>query len=156
MSEAELLAIAEYVRSSPLGPAGYTLLVLDEGWSEHDGLQLVDAYGRVRPNEDLYPSASGNAGFAPLSASLRARGASLGLWVMRGVPKAAAAAALPIFNSSFSCDQAVRFDKGCSWNSLTFGTRYGMGGIGQQAAADYYASLASLFASWNVTAVKVR
>ena len=154
VGEEELLAIASYVQRSPLARAGYTLLVIDEGWSERDGLQLIDAFGRVRPNEDLYPSARGNAGFGPLTASLQARGTSLGLWVMRGVPKAAAAAALPIWNSSFSCDQAVRFDKACAWNSLTFGTKYGLGGVGQEAAADFYASMAALFVSWNVSTVK--
>jgi hypothetical protein len=74
---------------------------------------------------------------------------------MRGVPRVAAAAALPIANGSgLTCAQAVRFDRECSWSTLNHGSAAGLGGAGEAAAAAYYASVASLFASWGVAVVK--
>ena len=124
VDEATLLRVADYV-AQHLAPFGYTLLILDEGWSEAAGAMVLDAYGRPYPSEAAYPSAAGGRGFAPLSAQLASKGLQLGLWVLRGVPRSAAAAATPIWQSNFSCDQAVRFDRPCFWNGLTYGVRVG-------------------------------
>jgi len=153
VDEATLLSVADYV-ATHLAPSGFTLLTLDEGWSERDGQILTDAYGRPTPNPAMYPSSAGGVGLSHLVAQLRARGLQLGLWLLRGVPREAAAAALPIANSSLTTAQAVRLDKPCAWNAKTHGSAAGLGGKGDAAASAYYASVASLFAEWGVEVVK--
>ena len=71
-----------------------------QGWSKKDGQIIVDAFGRPTPNTDLYPSAKGGLGFAPLAKALGERGIQLGLWFMRGVPRRAAASFTPIYGSA--------------------------------------------------------
>jgi hypothetical protein len=85
-----------------------------------------------------------------LAAQLRKMGIKLGLWVIRGVPRAAAAQRLPILGSEFTCDEAARYDINCSWSSDTFGSN-----APSQAAAAYYASLAATLASYGASFVKV-
>jgi hypothetical protein len=61
---------------------------------------------------------------------------------VRGVPRAAVANKLPIFNGGgMTCDAAVRFDKNCSWDSQTFGSN-----APSAAASAYYSSLAQQIA----------
>jgi len=123
---------------------GYDTLTLDEGWAYDSGRLLLDGNGLPRPNELLYPR-----GLPWLAAQLRARGVKLGLWVIRGVPRAAVAANLPIAGSRFTARDAFRADRNCSWSSDTYGVRAG-------AAADaYYASLAAALASYGASFVKI-
>jgi hypothetical protein len=68
---------------------------------------------------------------------------------MRGIPRAAVQQRLPIAGSAYTCDQAARLDRNCSWSSHTFGAN------GSPAAAAYYASLAARVASWGVGFVKM-
>ena len=67
-----------------------------QGWAKKDGQILTDEFGRPAPNVDMYPSAAGGKGLKPLADALRGRGLQLGLWYMRGVPRSAAAARMPI------------------------------------------------------------
>jgi alpha-galactosidase len=84
-----------------------------QGWSKKDGEILVDEYGRPKPNEEMYPSSKGGAGMRPLAEALAKKGLRLGLWFMRGVPRPAVAARLPIKGSTTNSTalDAVRFDK---------------------------------------------
>ena len=130
---------------------GYTYLVLDEGWSKRDGQILTDSYGRPTPNTDMYPSAANGAGMRPLVDALAARGLKLGLWFMRGVPRSAAAAHLPIFGSATNstCFEAARFDKPCAWSTSCHGSSFP-----SAAASEYYNSVAQLLTEWGVAFVK--
>jgi alpha-galactosidase len=121
-----------------------------QGWSKKDGQIIVDAFGRPTPNTDLYPSAKGGLGFAPLTKALGERGIQLGLWFMRGVPRRAAASFAPIYGSAnATAADAVRFDKNCFWSISCYGSNYPA-----PAAVQYYASVASLLNSWDVAWVK--
>jgi alpha-galactosidase len=142
-NETETLAVAQYMRDY-LVPFGYNSLTLDEGWSENNGEQLIDEYGRLTWNPDMYPN-----GLPWLAAQLKSMGISLGLWIVRGVSRKAVEQKLPIFNSSYTADQAVVYDRNCSWNSLTYGTH------GGPAAVAYYEALAANMASWGTSFVKV-
>jgi hypothetical protein len=71
------------------------------------------------------------------------------VWLMRGIPREAVENRLPIAGSNYTCDQAVRLDANCSWNSHTYGSN------GSPAAAAYYASLAAKLVSWGITLVKM-
>ena len=150
VSETQLLETADYV-AKYLKPFGYTVLTLDEGWSKKDGQILTDEHGRPYPNLDMYPSTAEGRGMRPLSDALRARGLELGLWMMRGVPRRAATAFLPIANSSVraTAADAIRTDKNCFWSQSCYGSNYP-----SQPAAEYYASVAALLRSWKVSYVK--
>jgi hypothetical protein len=125
-------------------------LVLDEGWSKEGQQQVLDVNGRPMPNPSLYPSSANGAGFAPLVEELSKRKLKLGLWLVRGVPRTAAAAATPIAGSTFTCAEAVRFDKPCFWSSSNYGST-----APAPAALAYYASVAALFKTWGVAFVKL-
>lgn len=160
-NETRTLAVASYMNENLL-PSGYDLLTIDEGWYWFGGMQSsnasLDAFGRPSPRLDEYPSAAGGAGFAPLAARVRALGLDLGVWTMRGIPKEAVAAKLPIAGSSFKCDEAVDVARPnlCSWNGYTFGCAINATtGSCVDAAAAYYASVAALYKSWGLTFVKV-
>jgi alpha-galactosidase len=159
--EARTLAVAAYMRDNLL-PSGYSLLTIDEGWYWYGGQQStnasLDGNGLPAPRADQYPSAAGGAGFAPLAAQLAGMGLDLGVWTMRGIPRAAAAARLPIAGSSFTCDQAVDAQQpnACGWNGYTYGCAVNASsGRCVDAAVAYYASLAALYKRWGLRFVKV-
>lgn len=143
-NETETLAAARYM-SANLLRFGYDTITLDEGWAYENGTLLIDGNGRPRANPRMFPR-----GLPWLSAQMKSMGIKLGLWVLRGVPREAVARKLPILNSTFSCDEAVRYDRNCSWASDTWGSN-----APSEAANDYYASLAELFASYGASLVKV-
>jgi alpha-galactosidase len=158
--EATTLQIAAYMNSTLL-PFGFNLVTIDEGWYYTSGDPAgsnVDAYGRYMPLPSLYPSSAGGKGFAPLSATLAGMGLKLGVWTLRGIPVAAAAAKLPIYNSAFTADQAVRMDRNCSWQDHSLGCAPrnpdGSGGCNDAALA-YYASLAQWYKEMGVFLAKV-
>ena len=126
---------------------------MEQGWSKKDGQILTDEYGRPKPNKELYPSSAGGAGMRPLVDALAAKGLRLGLWIMRGVPRSAATARLPIFNTTTNSTalDAVRYDKSCFWSTSCYGSNYPAA-----AAAEYYASVAALFTQWGVQYLKAR
>lgn len=159
-NETKTLSVAAFL-SEKLLPSGYNLLTIDEGWAWYGGQQSqnasLDAYGRPYPRIDQYPSAAGGAGFAPLAARLKAMGLELGLWHMRGIPRAAAAARMPIAGSNYTADEAVdpAAPNACSWNGYTFGCKEDNEGRCVPAAVAYYQSIAALYAAWGVSFVKV-
>jgi hypothetical protein len=126
--------------------------VVRQGWSKKDGQIITDAFGRPTPNPDMYPSSANGAGMRPLADALAAKGLRLGLWMMRGVPRSAAAARLPIFGSTTNSTalDAVRYDKNCFWSTSCHGSNYP-----STAADEYYKSVASMLKAWDVTYVKV-
>lgn len=160
-NETRTLAVAAYM-AAHLVPYNYTLLTVDEGWYWYGGQQStnasLDGNGLPSPRLDQYPSAKDGAGFAPLAAQLAGKGLDLGVWTIRGIPRAAAAARLPIAGSSYTCDQAVDVQKpnACSWNGYAYGCAVNAStGLCVDAAVAYYASLAALYKSWGVKFVKV-
>ena len=140
-NESATLEAAAYMRDNLL-PFGYSSYTLDEGWAEDGGL-LIDGNGLPTWNPRLYP-----AGLPALAASLRSMGLQLGVWLMRGIPREAVERKLPIAGTPYTCDQAARLDRNCSWNSHTFGAN------GSPAAAAYYAALAQRLEAWGVSFAK--
>jgi alpha-galactosidase len=141
-NESDTLLAVTYLHEN-LVQYGYNIYTLDEGWAEN-GKLLIDGNGLPEWNPSLYPS-----GLPSLASRMKQMGVGLGVWLMRGIPREAVENKLPIANSSFTCDQAVRMDGNCSWNSHTFATN------GSPAAAAYYASLANKLVSWGITLVKM-
>jgi alpha-galactosidase len=158
-NESQTLAIASYMQQNLLN-FGFDLVTIDEGWyydgSPPGGITL-DKYGRPVPTPAEYPSASTGGGFQQISTQVHALGLRFGVWTIRGIPAAAANARLPIANSPFTADQAVRYDRNCSWNGYCLGCADAPDGSGCNAAAQaYYNSLADWYKEQGIDLVKVR
>lgn len=145
INETRFLESCAYM-SNTLLPFGYSLATIDGGWYSPTDL---DAFGRPIPNPTLFPSSAGGQGFAPLASKVHALGLTFGVWSIRGIPRSAVAAKTPIWNSSYTADQAARLDQNCSWDSMHYGV------LNNEAGRAYYASLAALWGGWGIQYVKI-
>jgi hypothetical protein len=104
VTEADIRAAVE-VMDARLKPHGWEYVVVDIQWysaiagSQRSQWQYIpfealpmDAYGRLQPAVNRFPSSSGGAGFAPLAAFIHAKGLKFGIHIMRGIPRLAAPA----------------------------------------------------------------
>lgn len=157
-NETQLLQVADYMAQHLL-PFGYDHVVTDEGWywtGDNEGDASLDAFGRPTPRLDQYPSAADGHGFRAIADALHAQGLKLGVWSIRGIPKLAAERRMPIFNSSFTADEAVTSAANCSWNNHCFGCAPSDDGSScNDAAWAYYRSVASWYAQMRVDLVKI-
>jgi len=133
------LAAAQYMHDVLL-PHGFDLVTIDGGWSDH-----IDGNGRQLPSASL----SGDGGLASLAGAVHALGLRLGVWTIRGIPRAAVERKLPIADSAFTADMAARLDTNCSWDADNVGV------VANDAGRAYYASVAALYKSWSVDFVKI-
>ena len=145
-NETQALAAAQFMSERMLS-YGYDTYCIDEGWAEDASGLLLDAYGRPTWDAKKYPT----GGIPGLAARMQALGIKLGVWLIRGVPRAAAAQRLPIFGGGgATADQAARNDRNCSWSSTCAGSN-----APSVAASAYYASVAAQIKSWGVALVKI-
>lgn len=161
VTEAELLENARY-QAEHLLPCGWEYVTCDIQWYEptagtRPGCEYIlfaplcmDGYGRLIPAENRFPSSAGGKGFAPIAAELHRLGLKFGIHIMRGIPRQAVYARMPVLNSSDTADQIADPSSICLWNGDMFGTRKDCPG-----AQAYYDSLFELYASWGVDLVKV-
>jgi hypothetical protein len=157
VTEREVLANAEFLRDHLL-PHGWDTVVVDIQWYEPtarahgyhaDAPLVLDAYGRQLPAPNRFPSAAGGAGFAPLARRVHDLGLRFGLHTMRGIPRRAVAARLPVAGTEFTADEIADTGSVCPWNSDNFGLDHDHPG-----AQAYYDSQVAQFASWGVDFVK--
>ena len=160
VNEAETLANARYVRGM-LQPYGWDTVVVDYRWYDpgaHNndpnaraGVDLtMDAYGRLLPSPNRFPSAAGGKGFKALADQAHAMGLKFGIHIMRGIPRNALKADLPIQGSAFKASDAANTDDTCAWCPDMYGVRGGT-----PAGQAYYDSLFRLYASWGLDFVKM-
>jgi Alpha-galactosidase len=156
LTEAEYKANAE-VLAQQLKDAGWTYAIVDMGWymakplgeKTADQDHQIDAYGRVIPAVNLFPSAANGAGFKPLADWAHAKGLKFGIHIMRGIPKEAVAKNMPIEGSNARADEAANTADTCSWNDGYYGVK------DNAAGQAYYDSALKLYASWNVDYIKI-
>jgi hypothetical protein len=110
----------------------------------------IDAFGRYTPALNRFPSAANGAGFKPLADYVHSLGLKFGIHILRGVPKLAVTAKLPIAGSSFYASEAAVISDTCPWNYDYFGTD-----ASNPASQAYYDSIAKLYAGWGVDLIKV-
>ena len=158
VTEKEVRRNAEFM-SKNLKQYGWEYVVVDIQWSEptadsheyHPFATLcMDEYGRLMPAVNRFPSAADGAGFAPLAEYVHSLGLKFGIHIMRGIPRAAVHADLPICGSSHTAREIASTNSICYWNT----DMYGVNGDAE-GAADYYNSLFELYASWGVDFIKV-
>ena len=136
---------------------GWSYAVIDEGWYMADpfGADLkarhykLDRFGRLDPVTDRFPSAADGHGLRALAAWTHARGLKFGIHIVRGIPKAAVEANLPIEGSHFRAADAADRAATCPWDDGNYG-------IADNAAGQaYYDSLIRHYAEWGVDFLKV-
>jgi hypothetical protein len=114
VTEAEVKANADYM-ATRLKQHGWQYIVVDIQWSESEsqgarippGCRAGD--GRVRqahPAVNRFPSAAGGRGFRPLADYVHSLGLRFGIHIMRGIPRQAVKANLPV-DSGLRCTRPI-------------------------------------------------
>ena len=157
VTESTVRKNAEYM-AHYLKPFGWEYVVVDIQWyqptaSSHEYEPFadlcMDAFGRLLPAENRFPSAAGGKGFQPLADFIHSLGLKFGIHIMRGLPRMAAHRHLPIQGSGFTCADAAHPNSVCAWNPDMYGLKADL-----PAARAYYDSIFRLYAQWGVDFVK--
>ncbi len=146
------------VMAQKLSRFGWKYVVVDiewyapnaEGHEYKEGAPLsMDAYGRLTPAANRFPSAAKGAGFKPLADYVHARGLKFGIHIMRGIPRQAVEKNLPIFGSQYHAADIADKVHICPWNPDMYGID-----MTKPGAQQYYDSIVNLYASWGVDFIK--
>ena len=157
VTEAEVRANADYM-AAHLKRHGWQYIVVDIQWSEPNpqthGYRpnttlLMDAYGRLLPAPNRFPSSANGQGFRPLADALHRQGLKFGIHIMRGIPRKAVVANLPVFGSTVHAADIADRQSICRWNTDMFGVD-----MSKPGAQDYYDSILQLYAGWGVDYIK--
>ena len=152
-----MLANAEFMAQHLLA-FGWDTVVVDIDWSDPsarshgynaDAPLHLDSFGRLIPDPGRFPSSANGAGFAPLAARVHELGLKFGIHIMRGIPRLATAADLPISGSSATAAEVADSTNRCEWNPDMDGLS-----TSHPASQDYYDSIVSLYAAWGVDFIK--
>ncbi|MGB8600887.1 MAG: glycoside hydrolase family 27 protein [Rhizomicrobium sp.] len=146
--------VAELVKLKDLG---WKYAVIDEGWYMADPLgknlqernYQLDGNGLLIPALARFPSAAGGAGLKPLADLVHSHGLKFGVHIIRGIPKQAVEANLPIAGSHFRAADAANKADLCSWDDGNYGIR------DTAAGQAYYDSMVKLFADWGIDFIKI-
>jgi hypothetical protein len=158
ITEPQVLETAA-IMARALLPAGYDVLTVDIQWYEpaassytynSNPKPAMDAFGRLVPAPNRFPSSTGGRGFAPLAARVHALGLKFGIHLMRGIPRAAVAQNLPVFGTQVRARDIADTDSICSWNPDMYGVD-----MTRPGAQSWYDGLFRLYAAWGVDFVKV-
>ena len=158
VTEEILLGNAAYM-AEHLKEYGWQYVVCDIQWSEptadscdyHPFAELcMDAYSRLIPAPNRFPSSAGGRGFAPIAEKIHAMGLKFGIHIMRGIPRQAVHRNTPVKGTDVGARSLAQAWSLCRWNTDMYG-------INPEAkdAQCYYDSLFELYASWGVDYVKV-
>jgi hypothetical protein len=159
VTEDEVKANADYM-ASRLKQFGWEYIVVDirwyvandksHGYNEKDAVVAMDAYGRLLPAVNRFPSSAEGKGFKPLADYVHSKGLKLGIHIMRGIPKLAVKRDTPILGSPATAKEIYSDTLLCAW----LGDMYSVDAA-KKGAQEYYNSLFDLYASWGLDFVKV-
>ncbi|HWA83956.1 MAG TPA: hypothetical protein VG820_11000, partial [Fimbriimonadaceae bacterium] len=163
VTEAQVKENAQYMLDH-LRQFGWEYVVVDFVWSspklknldptpqdEHFEPRLaMDAYGRLIPDPERFPSSRDGKGFQHLGEWLHRRGLKFGIHLMRGIPRQAVGANTPILGSDAHAADAANQTSACPWNNHMWGLN-----MASPAGQAYLDSIFKLYASWEVDLVKV-
>jgi alpha-galactosidase len=111
----------------------------------------MDAWGRLTPNTNKFPSAAGGTGFRSLSDHVHSLGLKFGIHVMRGIPRQAVWARSPVMGTNgITADQIADTSSTCPWMNHMYGLD-----MRKPGAQAYLNSLLALYAEWGVDFIKV-
>jgi alpha-galactosidase len=158
VTEAQVRAQADYM-AERLARYGWEYVVVDIQWYEpaatgfhyrKNAALVMDAYGRLQPATNKFPSASGGSGFRPLGDYLHAKGLKFGVHLMRGIPRQAVAQNTPVLGTTYRAADIADTTSTCPWNTDMFGVD-----MTRPGAQAYYNSVFQQLAAWGVDFVKV-
>jgi len=160
VNEEQLLGNAAYM-SEHLKAFGWEYIVCDIQWSEPnagtgEGEYIpfahlsLDAYGRQLPALSRFPSAAEGAGFKIIADKIHALELKFGIHIMRGIPRQAVHARMPVFGTDVTADKIALPNSICRWNSDMYGLN-----PNHPASQIYYDGIFELYAAWGVDYVKV-
>ena len=158
ITEAQARETAQ-IMADKLLPFGYDIFTVDIQWYEPEASSYtynakprpaMDAHGRMIPAPNRFPSSVGGKGFAPLAQAVHALGLKFGIHVMRGIPRAAVEANLPILGTGYRAADIADRTSICSWNPDMYGVD-----MARPGAQAYYDSIFRLYADWGVDFVKM-
>jgi hypothetical protein len=141
-----------------LKPHGWRYVVIDIQWQDPEPTQefygatdrvVMDEWGRFLPAPNRFPSAAGGAGFRPLADYAHERGLGFGIHIVRGIPRGAVAANLPILGSEARAADVADRERDCVWCENTWGID-----VTRPGGQAYYDSIAQLYAEWGVDYIK--
>ncbi|MBR1810319.1 MAG: glycoside hydrolase family 27 protein [Clostridia bacterium] len=157
VDEAALLGNAAYI-AAHLKDYGWEYVVCDIQWYEPTAIDTcynnfaplcMDAYARLIPAENRFPSAAGGKGFAVIAEKIHAMGLKFGIHIMRGIPRQAVHSGAVTKSGVPARQLALQYSL-CPWNTDMYGVDHR-----QPGAQEYYDSLFELYAAWGVDFVKV-
>lgn len=156
VNEAQLIANADYM-AKHLKQYGWEYIVCDIQWYEPKACSndynnfaelCCDEYGRLVPAQNRFPSSTGGKGFKPIADYIHSLGLKFGIHIMRGIPRQAVHADLPIKDSEYTAREVAHHFSVCSWNTDMYGMKNCDG------AQDYYNSIIKMYADWGVDYIK--
>ncbi len=156
VNEEQLIANADYM-AKHLKQYGWEYIVCDIQWYEPKACSndynnfaelYCDEYGRLIPAQNRFPSSKGGKGFKPIADYIHSLGLKFGIHIMRGIPRQAVHADLPIKDSEYTARQVAHHFSICSWNTDMYGMKNCDG------AQDYYNSIIKMYADWGVDYIK--
>jgi alpha-galactosidase len=157
VTEAEIKANADYM-AKHMKAFGWQYVVVDIQWYEPKARRhgynanaelVMDDYGRLTPATNRFPSAAGGKGFKPLADYVHGLGLKFGIHVMRGIPRRAVRANLPVLGTDLRARDVADVESTCPWIDDMYGVRADTPG-----GRAYYDSIAKLYAEWGVDYVK--
>ncbi|HEY1792921.1 MAG TPA: glycoside hydrolase family 27 protein [Opitutaceae bacterium] len=158
LTEAQARAEAD-VMADKLRAHGWSYLVVDVQWYEPNAAGFdyranaklsMDANGRLIPAPNKFPSSADGSGFTALASYVHSKGLRFGIHLMRGIPRQAVEANLPILGTDFHAADIADKVNVCEWNKDMYGVD-----MSKPGAQAYYDSVFRLIASWGVDFVKV-
>jgi alpha-galactosidase len=158
VNEAEFKANVSWV-AEHLKSYGWRYITVDMEWyvvnpvaegNPKTAEYTSDGYGRYTPDLQRFPSAAKDAGFKPIADYVHGLGLKFGIHILRGIPKKAVENNLPIEGSKVHAADIADTSDVCPWNHDNFGVDASKAG-----AADYYDSIARMYAGWGVDFIKV-
>lgn len=141
-----------------LKPHGYEYFVIDAGWfgefklqdgtiypaEKHASKMKFNEFGLLQPSDTYFPN-----GFKKLIDRCHELGLKFGLHLMRGIPRAALKANLPIKDTQYFAQDIADTTSICNWNHQNYGVD-----MSKPGAQEFYNSLMNQMAEWGVDFIK--
>jgi len=141
-----------------LKPFGYTYFVIDAGWfgefklqegtkfpaEKHAAKLKFNEYGLLQPSDTYFPN-----GLQHIIDRCHTLGLKFGLHLMRGIPRAAVKANVPIKGTKYFAKDVADTTSICNWNSQNYGLD-----MSKPGAQEFYNSLMNQMAEWGVDFIK--
>ena len=146
------------VFAAKLKPHGYEYFVIDAGWfgefklqegtiypAEKHALKMkFNEFGLLQPSDTYFPN-----GFKKLIDRCHELELKFGLHLMRGIPRSAVKANLPIKGTKYFAQDIADTNSICNWNHQNYGVD-----MTKPGAQEFYNSLMNQMAEWGVDFIK--